>query len=90
MEKLSDENTKLQFRNKKLWEQLKILSKKVDTEINKRSNSESNVKKKNRTIGTEILSNIELQNAYKQCEIYKKEIISLRKKEVWLNEHKMN
>lgn len=90
MEKLSDENTKLQFRNKKLWEQLKILSKKVDTEINKRSNSESNVKKKNRTIGTEILSNIELQNAYKQCEIYKKEIISLRKKEVWLNEHRMN
>lgn len=90
MEKLSDENTKLQFRNKKLWEQLKILSKKVDTEINKRSNSESNVKKKNRTIGTEIFSNIELQNAYKQCEIYKKEIISLRKKEVWLNEHRMN
>ena len=52
---------KLQLRNKKLWEHLKALSKKVDSEISKRSNSESHVKKKSRTIGTEVLNNFYIE-----------------------------
>ena len=56
--------------------QLEEFSRRLDESLKKKDNSQKKYK-----VGQEIVESMELKNAYKLCDIYKKEISFLKRRE---------
>ena len=75
MSELMVENKRMRIANREMKKQLEEFEKRLDETLKKRTASE-----KKPRVAKEIVESMELKNAYKQCEIYKREVLKMKKK----------
>lgn len=73
---LKTENKKLRVFNESLKKQLEVFERRLDDNLRKRVISE-----KKPRVSQEAVQNMELKNAYKQIDIYKRDLSVLKRKE---------